>query len=211
MAGKTGTQTAETITAWPLEPWAPDGYQRNLYVNANQPASSRNLGGGVMTGVKETRTGNVPYNVLLVGERDTCAAPLMRELANRFADAAVAVARAVRAADNEGSPADLAEDIHRGMVVRYPDIETERRGYAGIAVGVLYLDTVEARALAAWLTVPEAAARRGVSPKTVRDYIARGLLTATKRGRDNYLRLADVDGLDAVLQERGRPRTTGTA
>lgn len=55
-----------------------------------------------------------------------------------------------------------------------------------------------------YLTVTEAAARRGYNPQQIRDAINRGDLQAEKVGAIWLIRTEAVDALD--IQSRGRPR-----
>jgi excisionase family DNA binding protein len=58
------------------------------------------------------------------------------------------------------------------------------------------------------LTTEESAARLHVSPVTVRSYIRRKLLTAIKRGRDNFISSSELDTFQETHSTRPgkRPR-----
>jgi excisionase family DNA binding protein len=55
------------------------------------------------------------------------------------------------------------------------------------------------------LTTTEAAAVLGVRRDTVKRYILRGLLAATKRGRDWFISRAEVKRFQAGRRSPGRP------
>lgn len=56
------------------------------------------------------------------------------------------------------------------------------------------------------MTVTEAAASLGISPRTVRQGIGNGVIRATKRGRDWWVTPAEVERYRAErLGRRGRP------
>lgn len=57
-----------------------------------------------------------------------------------------------------------------------------------------------------WMTTKEAAEYLGVSPSRIRQLIMDGVLTATKRGRDNWIERDQVERHKVERAPRGRPR-----
>lgn len=57
-----------------------------------------------------------------------------------------------------------------------------------------------------WLLVTEAAARCGLSPVTLRDQYRKGRLAAVRRGRDLWVRWAEVQRYLQSRDRRGRYR-----
>jgi excisionase family DNA binding protein len=57
------------------------------------------------------------------------------------------------------------------------------------------------------LTTTEAAAVLAVQPATVKQYIRRGLLSATKRGRDWFIPAAEVERFARERRKPGKPKS----
>lgn len=60
-----------------------------------------------------------------------------------------------------------------------------------------------------FVTTVEAATRLGVSRGRIAHFIMDGRLTAVKRGRDNWIRLEDIDKMERkpLGNHSGKPRT----
>ena len=56
------------------------------------------------------------------------------------------------------------------------------------------------------LTTTEAAAVLGIQPATVKQYIRRGLIAATKRGRDYFITAAELERYKANRRPVGWPK-----
>lgn len=81
--------------------------------------------------------------------------------------------------------------------------------YCGTEVGVLYQRQWEDAVAGGMLTTAQAADRLGVRPRTVVQYIKRGLIAAAKHGRDYSISAPELARYLAERRKPGHPRKEG--